>query len=79
MPGEPAPFSFPIVAYYYLYIIFRFSASGESNKQKLFFGAPKTRGNRQRVLISMPIGNGSAARMKIRVVRSDRESAGQQR
>jgi len=41
MPGEPAPFSFPILAYYYLYIIFRFSASGESNKQKLFFGAPK--------------------------------------
>ena len=79
MPGEPASFSFPILVHYKLYIIVRFPASGESNKQKLFFDAPKTRGNRQRVLISMPTGNGSAARMKIRVVRSDRELAGQQR
>ena len=70
---------FPDPCNYYLYIIFRFPASGESNKQKLFFGAPKTAGNLQRVLISMPTGNDSAARMKVGVVRSDGKSTGQQR
>jgi hypothetical protein len=49
------------------------------NKQNLFFGHPKTAGNSQRVLISMLPGNGSAARMDVRVARLDRELAGQQR